>query len=80
MCVLILLKTSFANKVNDLSAVVCIKLVIAKCPGIIPRNIIWIEGLSSKYIDTITKVTTLSPTHPFPGIRGPGNLGAPVAL
>ena len=79
MGVLILVKTSFANEVSDISAVVFIMLVIAKCPGMIPRNIIWIEVLSSKHIDTITKVTTLSPTHPFPGIRGKGNLGAPVA-
>ena len=46
MGVLILVKTSFANEVSDISAVVCIMLVIAKCPGMIPRNIIWIEVLN----------------------------------
>ena len=64
MGVLILLKTSFANKVNDMSAVVCIKLVIAKCPGMFPRNRIWIEVITSKYTDTITKVTVLSVSEP----------------
>ena len=64
MGVLILLKTSFANEVNDMSAVVCIKLVIAKCLGRFPRIIIWFEVITSKYTDTITEVTVLSGNEP----------------
>ena len=64
MGVLILLKTSFANKVNDMSAVVCIKLVIAKCLGMFPRNRIWMEVITSKYTDTISEVTVLSINEP----------------
>ena len=46
------------------SAVVCIKLLIAKCPGMFPRNRIWIEVITSKYTDTITEVTVLSVNEP----------------
>ena len=77
MGVLISVKT--ANKVSDISAVVCIMLVIAKCHGMIPRNIIWIEVLTLKYTDASSKGTVLSPTRPSPGLRGIGNLGPPVA-